>query len=112
MIWINNITEDAIQQLTIKLDDGTTAQLNMKYLDGQQGWFYGLTYGTFELINRRVVVGVNMLRAFRNIIPFGLACQTQDGQEAIFQDDFSSGRASIYLLNPVDVAGVEQVLSA
>ncbi len=51
-----------------------------------------------------------MLRQFRNIIPFGLACVIADGFEPVYQDDFTSGRASLYLLNEADVAEVETLI--
>lgn len=109
MTWLNVITIDPNQSMILNLPDGSSASFYMGYFDGQKGWFYSLTYGTFALYNRRVVTGVNMLRGFRNLLPFGLSCTTKDGYEPIYQNDFSSGRASMYLLNTVDVELVEEM---
>jgi len=69
-----------------------------------------LVYGTFVLNNYRVVVSPNCLRAFRGVIPFGIACDTTDGYEDLFINDFSNGRASLYLLNSDDVKSVEDII--
>jgi hypothetical protein len=52
-----------------------------------------------------------MLRAFRNILPFGLACTVADGMEPVFLTDFSEGRASIYLLQAEDIDTVEAFIN-
>jgi hypothetical protein len=75
-----------------------------------QGWYYSIVYGNFVLNNRRVVAGINILRAFRNILPFGFACTTTDKYEPIYIDDFKNGRANFYLLDSTDIVSVENML--
>ena len=111
MQLITAITNDAIQTLGITLDDGSTVNMQLNYIPAQQGWFYSLTYGSFEANFMRVVNSPNMIRKYRNIIPFGLACTTIDGYEIINQSDFISGRASIYALNQQDVIEVETMIT-
>jgi hypothetical protein len=110
MTYINNITSDPSQIMTLKLDTGDTVGFNLSYFESQKGWFYGITYGTFVLYNRRIVTGVNMLRGFRNLLPFGFACVTNDGYEPVFKEDFSNGRAKFLLLNATDIDKVETIL--
>jgi hypothetical protein len=109
---INSLTGDANQSMTLKLEDGTFVNFTLSYFSSQDGWYYSLSYGNFSLSNRRLVVNPNLLRAYRNILPFGIACNTTDGYEPIFQNDFSSGRASFFLLNSSDVIAVEEYLNA
>jgi hypothetical protein len=97
--------------MTLKLISGDFVGLKLVYMESQQGWYYSLTYGNFILNNRRLVVGVNMLRAFRGLIPFGFACTTKDGYEPVFKTDFSSGRAKFFLLDSIDIQSVETVLN-
>jgi hypothetical protein len=116
MTWINTITSDPYQVMTLKLDNGETIEFTLRYLTNQQGWYYSFTYGAFSINNRALVCSPNLLRAFRHILPFGLACTTEpapDGQmyEPIFKDDFSSKRAKFFLLNANDVADVESVIT-
>lgn len=111
MQLITAITNDPIQNLGIILDNGSTVQMQLNYIPAQQGWFYSLTYGTFIANFMRVVNSPNMIRKYRNIIPFGLACTTIDGYEIINQSDFISGRASMFVLNPSDVTEVETMIT-
>ncbi len=111
MKLITAISNDAKQSMNIVLDNGTTVAMTLEYIGSQKGWFASLVYGTIQTFNlRRVVTSPNMLRAMRSVIPFGLACVTTDGLEPIYIDDFSSGRASLYILNSTDVAYVEQTI--
>jgi hypothetical protein len=107
MTWINNITDAAWQEVNLRADSGDSVTLTLRYFDNQKGWFYSIAYGTFTLVNRRLIASPSLLRSFRRILPFGLACTTTDGQEPIFQDDFTSGRASIFLLSAADVQTME-----
>ena len=111
MKQITSLIDSAKQNLTIVLDSGTNVPFDIRYIASQQGWFYSFTFGEFSATNRRLVVSPNCLRAFRNIIPFGLACLSVDGYEPIYQDDFSSGRISLFVLNEEDVAETEILIT-
>ena len=108
--YINTITDSPNQQMTLKLDTGDTVELSLVYFESQKGWYYGITYGTFEIFNRRIVTGINMLRGFRNLLPFGFACITKDGYEPVFKEDFANNRAQFFLLNAADVINLEEKL--
>jgi hypothetical protein len=113
MNLIDSITSDANQEINVVLDNGTRIVLTIIYKTNQSGWFYSISYGSiFNVNNRRVVTSPNMLRAFRDILPFGLACATDDGSEPVFIDDFSTGRAKMYSLNETDIANVESGIIA
>lgn len=109
---INEITSEARQQHTLTLEDGGSVELELNYIANQKGWFYSATYAekNFSVSNQRLVVSPNMIRKFRDIIPFGFACTTSDGYEPINQDDFSTKRALFYLLNEEDVVAVEAAI--
>jgi hypothetical protein len=111
MTWINTITNTANQGMTLKLPNGDKISFDLIYMPQNQGWYYSFTYGNFSISNKRIVTGVNMLRAFRNILPFGFACVTKDGYEPIYIDDFTSGRANFYLLDSTDIVLVETMLA-
>lgn len=105
MTLIDNITSQPNQLQNLVLPDNTIiTNFNMLYMDNNQGWFMSLVYGSFVLNNYRVVVNPNILKAFIGVIPFGIGCDTVDGYEDLFINDFSSGRASLYLLDEDDIA--------
>ncbi len=111
MKQITSITNDANQILSMVLDDGSKVNMSLNYWPNQSGWFYSLNYGQFSVSNRRMVNSPNMLRQFRSIIPFGLCCTIIDGYELIYQDDFTSGRASLYVLNSEDLISTETLIT-
>jgi hypothetical protein len=71
MTWINNISDSPNQCMILSLASGDQVTLNLSYLESQKGWFYSVVYGSLTLNNRRLVASANMLRAFRDLIPFG-----------------------------------------
>ena len=108
MKLIEGITNDASQTFSLVLPDGSDAQMALNYRDGQKGWFYSITYGSILVnYNRRLVNSLNLLRQFRGKISFGLACIVKDGMEPDAQDDFTSGRVEIYLLNETERDNIE-----
>lgn len=108
---ITSISDDAIQKMTVILDDGSKVGITLEYIAANKGWYVSFDYGDVLTINkRRVVAGPNMLRAFRNTIPFGIACLTSDRLEPIYKNDFTTGRAAFYVLNPEDVQTVEDTI--
>jgi hypothetical protein len=107
MRLIESITDQPNQSLTLMLEDGTKIAMTLVYKENQAGWFYSLSGGGLTVYNRRMVASPNLLRAFRDIITWGVACTTSDGYEPVFINDFSEGRAKFFLLNAEDVASVE-----
>jgi len=112
MFLINKITSDAKQNRVLLLADGKQVTFNIEYKPLQEGWFITkLVYGDFELDGARIVVSPNMLHQYRNLLPFGLCCQTNDGQEPTLQKSFSSGYANLYLLSAAEVVQFTEYLS-
>lgn len=110
MNYVDIITENPSQVMSLVLDNGRNVNLKLRYSANQKGWFYDLSYLDFNLYGRRVVTSPNMLRQFKNFIPFGLAALVTDGYEPVFVDDFQNKRGNIYTLNQDDVQTVELLL--
>lgn len=97
--------------IRIGLEDGGTIQLTLNFRSNQRCWFYSISGSNgFTLNNRRLVNSPNMLRQFRNVVKFGLACNVSDGGEPWFLNDFQNGRVKIYELSSADVSKVEEQL--
>ena len=111
MTFINTITNAPSQTMTLKLDNGNLVIFSLWYSESQRGWYYSIEYGNINIYNRRLIASPNMLRTFRYILPFGLACTTSDEYEPVFIEDFSNGRAQFFLLNSADVVNIERSLS-
>jgi len=111
MKQLDGLTDSAAQTFNLVLDDGTIATMNLYFRPNQLAWFYDISYNanntTFTAAGRQVVTSPNMVRQFRNQIPFGLAVTYQSNGEPTGQEDWVNGNATMYLLNQVDVGMVE-----
>jgi hypothetical protein len=108
MFKIENISSEWYQKHRISnasLPEG--CELTLLYSAAQYGWFFDISYGRFTLKGSRLAVSPNLLRQFRYVTTLGLAAVTEDGQEILFDSDFESGRASLYLLDEADIDRVE-----
>lgn len=111
MNLIQNVTSNSFQQQTLILDDGSSLLLQMYFMPMQYAWVITkLVYKDFVLNGQRIVVSPNMLQQYRNEIPFGLACFSQNNREPTQQLDFSSGAAKLYILSSTEVEAYEAVL--
>ncbi len=107
MNLLEGFTDQAKQQTTLVLADGSRAVLVMEYRPNQIGWFVNLTYGDFQLDGQRLVSSPNFLRQWREQIPFGLSVLGINNVDPLRQTDFADGTVSIYLLDQADVDAVE-----
>lgn len=112
MTQIDIITNSPTQSMTLRLENGQSVKLFLFYSYNQAGWFYSITYGSMAINRKRLVNSLNLLREFRNNIPFGISCLLTDLYEPIFIDDFINGRAKLYLLNSVDVTSIEALIES
>lgn len=115
MQQIQGITSQPNQQMTVTLPDGSILVVSMLYRDSQMGWFFtSLNWNRGQWIEngRRVVTHLNMLRQYKNIIPFGLACFTVNNREPTQIQDFTSGASGLYLLTAGEVAEVETFIQS
>ena len=76
------------QKIEKILDDGSTVTLEFEYKENQLGWFFGVKWGDYDYKNIRLTTSYNILRAYRNYLPFGLRCDTQDDEEPMDLNDF------------------------
>lgn len=112
MIYIDQISNDTLQEHTILLPDNSSFILELYYVPMQYGWFINnLTYGEFVLKGQRLCSAPNIIHQFRNILPFGIACFTVSNREPMFQDDFSTQASQIFLLSKDEVTEYERYLS-
>lgn len=111
MYRIQQVTNDPVQKQSLILPDGTALQLSIRFVPLQYGWFFNLIYGAFIINGTRITVSPNILQQYRNQIPFGLACLSQGNREPSQQNDFSSGAATLYLLDAAEVVEYSRILS-
>lgn len=109
MVAIDNLSNDAFQTTSVVLSDGTKVILNLSYLPAIQRWTVDIIYGeSFIVHGINLTIHPNILRNWRNLLPFGLACTTIDGADPFNVEDFSSHRATLYMLASEDVVQIEE----
>lgn len=112
MLQITELTSEPKQIQTLTLPDGTDVVLSIEYKPMQSGWFIeSITHENWVARNLRIVTSPNMLRQYKNQIPFGLACFVTDGHEPVLQEDFSQARAQLFILTAEEVDDYEEILS-
>lgn len=107
MRLLNKINNNARQKFTLIGEAGERIDFLLYYMPSQQSWFFDMTYLNKTINGVRVVPSPNIIRNQKNIFSFGLCCQSSDGGEAFYLDDFLTGRIRLYLLNSAEVALIE-----
>lgn len=109
MTQIDNLTDAADQTTTLVLPDNTSATLRLRFRPRTQRWIADVGYPSknFQVYGINCCCFPNIMRAWRNILPFGIAFMTADYTDPFNIEDFASGRVTAYLLNAADVAQVE-----
>lgn len=107
MFELTQLRNEAKQRIEILLEDQTRVIFTFEYKPNQLGWFFGFQYNDVNYQNIRLTTSYNILRAYRNWLPFGLRCDTPDDEEPMDIDDFVNSYAKVYLLNKQDVQTIE-----
>ena len=107
MYQITGITDNATQNLSMVLPDGSTITMTMYYILQQSGWFFtNLQYSSgWNLQGVRITNNPNILYQWRNLVPFGLACFSTNDIEPTQITSFISGASNLYVLTAAEVAG-------
>jgi hypothetical protein len=99
MLKITNLSADAHQQTTVLLEDKTAVGMTLYFRPSTQRWTIDIVYGIFSIKGLSLCNHFNLLRSFRQVIPFGLVCQSIDGVDPFDINDFDSQRVSLYVLD-------------
>lgn len=110
MRYLNKITTAAFQEFALTGNPGQRIIVKLRFLPSQNQWMADIEWNDFILRGIVLTQSPNLLRAYKNLIPFGICCQTIDGIDPYFIDDFSNQRARLYLLTADEVNEIEQGL--
>lgn len=108
MIRVDNLSANANQVCKVSLSDGSIVALTFTYNPATQRWALDVEKDKFAVYGLGVCVNPNLLRPWRDAQKFGVACVTGDAVDPVLVDDFSSGRAVIYILENDDIIAVER----
>ena len=108
MTIIGGLTGQPKQQMTLQIADGTQASFYLEYREQQTGWFWDLTWGVHTINGNRLTTFPNILRQWKNILPFGISVLTSGNVEPLNQTDLVDGTATLLFLTDTDVQLVEE----
>lgn len=107
---ITQITNNPLQTFNLILPNGNPCSLTIYYIERQIGWFItNLTYQDFTLKGIRICNNPNLLYQWKNVIPFGLACYTDQNREPTQVLDFLTGASKLYILDAAEVEKVTEI---
>lgn len=112
MQLLNVLTDAADQLLLVPLDDGSEVSLEFVYRAGVQRWTVNVSHPLLTLNGFNLAQGPNVLRPYRNIVPFGMSVISVTGLDPINIEDFLAGNVLIYILNAAEVAQIETQILA
>ena len=104
---VTNLTAFADQVTFLQLADGTSVSMELIFNGTTERWTANITYGAVTINGLGLCCHPNILRQWMNILPFGLSVVTADQTDPFNVNDFSTGRALLYVLDASDVAYVE-----
>lgn len=91
--------------VTSTIDKGNLVFIELQYQPYLAQWVMNVKCEAenFEAAGIRVTNSTNILYNFKNNIDFGIMCISDEKDDPIFIDDFSSGRYNLYLLSQEEV---------
>lgn len=106
---ITGITPEYKQKLTLTITNFGYADLTLYYKPNQFAWFFDLTWQDFSTTNQQLTMSPNILRQYRNILPFGILCINSEGLDPLVLESFNTD-TQLYLLDPDEIEQYETVL--
>ena len=108
MTEITGLQAVTYQTFNHALSDGVI-YFKMAYRIAVQMWFIDITYKTKIIKGLRVCANINILDHWKKTLPFGVMVKMAENgsNEPFLIDDFSTGRAVLYILSDVDLLDIE-----
>lgn len=110
MKLIDAITDYPFQQMTVIGENRERISLTLQYMAFQQLWRMDVSYDETTIKGILCVQSENILRQWKEILPFGIMIRSKDSLDPLFLNDFSSGRISLFLLNDNEASQIEDAL--
>lgn len=107
MKLLNKISSAPRQQFKVIGIGGERIDLLMWFSPTQGAWMFNISWQGFTLNGAVMTLSPNILRGYRNNIPFGISCVSEDGIDPAYVDDFETGRVQLFILSRDEVQQIE-----
>lgn len=109
MLQIKEFTEAPRQTCSLPLETRESVSIKLYFAPTQKSWYFDLRYGDFITNGNKLVLSPNILRGFKNQLPFGMTVVAENGIEPFLLTDFTTGRVKIYILSADEVEEFEKI---
>lgn len=106
---ITGITAEYKQKLSITITNFGYADLTLSYKPNQFAWFFDLTWQEFTTTNQQLTMSPNILRQYRNILPFGIICSNNNNLDPLVLESFVTD-TKLYLIDSSEIISLEAAL--
>lgn len=96
------ITENSTVEIINAEKETYTAYIN--YNSTRQGWFLDLVSDNFSIYGIKITSNPNILKQWQKRLGFGIGVICENNSEPFFWEDFNTGRAKMFLLEPDDLS--------
>jgi hypothetical protein len=103
---ITAITNEPKQRMSFPIDCYDDAILTLEFKPNQYAWFFNLEWQSFAVFNQQLVFAPNVLRQYKNVLPFGFAVMSTNFQDPMTDDAFTPTH-QIFILDADEVAELE-----
>ena len=110
MKQITEFTSSSYQTCNLPLETREVVNFKLFFSPTQNSWYFDFSYNDVVSNGNKLVLGANILRAFKNRIPFGLMVAADNNIEPFAIDDFSTGRVQVFVLNQEEKDQLESVV--
>jgi hypothetical protein len=100
------LSSDAKQNFQVPITGFDPVDITIEYKPSQYGWFLSLVWGDFSLNNERISISPNLLRQFKNLIPFGILVAGFQAEEPIFVESWLNNN-QFYILEQDELITIE-----
>ena len=103
---ITILNDSPKQTFKYNIDGYDAVEIYLEFKPQQYSWFFNLTWGTFKLFGERVAVSPNLLRQFKDLLPFGIMIEGENALDP-FEIDSWINKNNFYFLTSDEVLTVE-----
>lgn len=107
MIEVTALTNSPKQKFNLVIEGYDVVKIYLEFKSQQEGWFLSLDWGeSFSLKNERVSTSPNLLRQFKNLLPFGLLISGSDAIDPVTIDSWVQTN-KMYLIEADELDDIE-----
>ena len=111
MRQLTEITDEANQEHIVKVITGELFTLQLFYLHRNESWQANIIYNDNTINGIKINQSVNILRQYKNILPFGIACYSDYNTDPFLLEDFAQNNYFLGILTADEVIEAERQIA-